>query len=230
MRQVVLDTETTGLDPASGDRVLEVAAIEIFNFMPTGAVFHRVIDPERDVPEEAARIHGFTAEMLRGKPLFRDIADDLLAFLGDSEIIAHNAAFDFGFLDSELLRLRRPRLERARMVCSLDVAKRRYPGLPNSLDALCRRLNVDNSMRDTHNALLDVKLLSQVFLELMGGKQPGLDLAASAPAKAMPGDIAVVPVFRTPRPIRVDDTALLAHAAFVVRLKDPVWLTEAFSG
>jgi DNA polymerase-3 subunit epsilon len=183
MRQIVLDTETTGLDPASGDRVIEIAAIELFNFVPTGGSFHRVLDPERDVPEESTRIHGFTTEMLRGKPRFAAIVDELLAFLGESEIVAHNAPFDFGFLDNEFRLAGRPKLDRARMVDSLEIAKRRYPGLPNSLDALCRRLGVDNSMRTTHNALLDVKLLAEVFLQLMGGKQPGLELAA-APARA----------------------------------------------
>ena len=122
VRQIVLDTETTGLDPASGDRVIEVAAIELFNFIPTGGTFHKVIDPERDVPEEATRVHGFTAEMLRGKPLFADIADELVAFLGEDEIIAHNAPFDFGFLDAEFVRAGRPKLDRARMVDSLDIA------------------------------------------------------------------------------------------------------------
>ncbi|NKC30459.1 DNA polymerase III subunit epsilon [Falsiroseomonas selenitidurans] len=226
MRQIVLDTETTGLDPASGDRVIEVAAIEIFNFMPTGATYHQLVDPERDIPEEATRVHGMTAEMLRGKPLFRDIADPMLAFLGESEIIAHNAPFDFGFLDAELVRAGRPRLDRSRMVDSLALAKRRYPGLPNSLDALCRRLGVDNSMRTSHNALLDVKLLAEVFLELMGGKQPGFELAATSSRPALPGAIVVAPVARTPRPITPSPAEREAHAAFVAkRLKDPLWLT-----
>jgi len=223
MRQVVLDTETTGLDPRAGDRVIEVAAIELFNFMPTGATFHRIIDPERDVPEESTRIHGFTAEMLRGKPRFADIAGDLLAFLGEDEIIAHNAPFDFGFLDAELIRAKRPRLDRARMVDSLEIAKRRYPGLPNSLDALCRRLGVDNSMRGTHNALLDVKLLAEIFLQLMGGKQPGLDLARETARR----EVEVLPAARvdwTPRPIIVQPEEAAAHAAFVARLKGALWL------
>jgi DNA polymerase-3 subunit epsilon len=228
MRQIVLDTETTGLDPASGDRVIEVAAIEIFNFMPTGATLHELVDPERDIPEEATRVHGMTLEMLRGKPLFRDIAGRMLDFLGDSEIIAHNAPFDFGFLDAELVRAGRQRLDRARMVDSLAVAKRRYPGLPNSLDSLCRRLGVDNTMRTAHNALLDVKLLAEVYLELMGGKQPGLELAARAARPAAPGSILVAPVARTPRPITPSEDELAAHAAFVAKkLKDPLWVSLA---
>jgi DNA polymerase-3 subunit epsilon len=231
MRQIVLDTETTGLDPASGDRVIEIAAIEIFNFLPTGGSFHRVLDPERDVPEDSTRIHGFTAEMLRGKPRFTAIVDELLDFLGESEIIAHNAPFDFGFLDSELERAGRPPLDRARMVDSLDIAKRRYPGMPNSLDALCRRLGVDNSMRTTHNALLDVKLLAEVFLQLMGGKQPGLELAA-APARRTGPDLVPdeSPVTRTPRPIVPSAAELEAHAAFAAaKLKGAVWLQPPFA-
>jgi DNA polymerase-3 subunit epsilon len=230
MRQIVLDTETTGLDPASGDRVIEVAAIELYNFMPTGQKFHVLIDPERDIPEEATRVHGFTAEMLRGKPRFADIADEMLAFLGEAEIVAHNAPFDFGFLDAELVRAGRPKLDRGRMVDSLEIAKRRYPGLPNSLDALCRRLGVDNSMRTSHNALLDVKLLAEVFLQLMGGKQPGFDLAAASARRAGPALVAEeAPVARTPRPIAPSAAELEAHAAFVARkLKDPLWQQPPF--
>jgi len=230
VRQIVLDTETTGLDPASGDRVIEVAAIELFNFVPTGGTFHKLVDPGRDIPPEATRVHGFTAEMLRGKPLFADIADELLDFLGEAEIVAHNAPFDFGFLDAELTRAGRPRLDRARMVDSLDIAKRRYPGLPNSLDALCRRLGVDNSMRTSHNALLDVKLLAEVFLALMGGKQPGLELASGPTRRGGATAAEEAPVARTPRPIVPSAEELAAHAAFVSKkLKDPLWLQPPFA-
>ena len=232
MRQIVLDTETTGFDPASGDRVIEVAAMELFNFVPTGGTFHKVIDPERDVPEEATRVHGFTYDMLRGKPRFADIAEDLLGFLGDAEIVAHNAPFDFGFLDAELVRAGRPKLDRARMVDSLDIAKRRYPGLPNSLDALCRRLGVDNSMRSSHNALLDVKLLAEVFLQLMGGKQPGFDLAANATRRTGPALTAedAAPLIRAPRPIVPTEAELAAHAEFVAKkVKEATWLQPPFA-
>jgi DNA polymerase-3 subunit epsilon len=231
MRQIVLDTETTGLDPASGDRVIEVAAIEIFNFLPTGGTFHRVIDPERDVPEESTRVHGFTYDMLRGKPRFADIAEEMLAFIGPSEIIAHNAPFDFGFLDAELVRAGRPKLDRARMVDSLDLARRRFPGQVNSLDALCRRLGVDNSMRTSHNALLDVKLLAEVFLQLMGGKQPGLELAAAPTRRAGPALVEeAAPATRTHRPMIPTEAELAAHAAFVTKkLKEPLWLQPPFA-
>jgi len=231
MRQIVLDTETTGFDPATGDRVIEVAAIELYNFMPTGQQYHVLVDPERDIPEEATRVHGMTYDMLRGKPLFSAIADEMLAFLGDSEIIAHNAPFDFGFLDAELVRAGRPKLDRARMVDSLDIAKRRYPGLPNSLDALCRRLGVDNSMRTSHNALLDVKLLAEVYLQLMGGKQPGLDLSATPTRHAGPAlEADAAPFVRTPRPIIPTEAELAAHAAFVAKkVKEAVWLQPPFA-
>ncbi len=222
-RALVLDTETTGLDPKTGDRVLEVAVIEVVNLMPTGKHFHRLIDPERDVPPEASRVHGFTRDMLAGKPLFAAILPDLLAFLGDDPVIAHNAPFDFGFLDAEFDRAGAPRIARSRMVDTLEMAKKRYPGLPNSLDALCRRFEIDLSERTTHNALLDVRLLSQVYLELMGGKQPTLVLARTI-GGVRAGE-AAAPVQRTPRPIVPTAEDLERHAAFVARLKDPVWAT-----
>jgi DNA polymerase-3 subunit epsilon len=228
-RHIVLDTETTGLEPQQGDRMLEIAAVEIVNLVPTGRFFHRLIDPERDVPPEATRIHGFTLEMLCGKPRFAEIVEPLLDFLGEAPIIAHNAVFDFDFLDAELRLCGRPALDRARMLCSLELAKRRFPGLPNSLDALCRRFGIDCSMRTSHNALLDTRLLAQVYLELMGGRQPGLMLAAAllrptaAAAAAARGQ-------RTPRPILPSAAELAAHAAFLTKLKDPLWLAPAFLG
>jgi DNA polymerase-3 subunit epsilon len=228
MRELVLDTETTGLDPATGDRVIEIAAIEIVNLVPTGRHFHTLLDPERDVPEESTRIHGFTAEMLIGKPKFPAVLDEFLAFLGEDPIVAHNAPFDFGFLDAELKRAGAAALDRARMVDSLAIAKRKFPGLPNSLDALCRRLGVDNSMRTSHNALLDVKLLAQVYLELMGGKQPGLVLAAAAVAAPV-ATLGGLEGERVVRPIVPDVAALEAHAAFLAKLNDPIWLKPPFA-
>jgi DNA polymerase-3 subunit epsilon len=226
MRQLVLDTETTGLDPGTGDRVIEIAAIELVNLIPTGQTYHVVLDPERDVPEESTRIHGFTAEMLRGKPRFVEVVQEFLGFLGGDPIVAHNAPFDFGFLDGELKRVGSPPLDRARMVDSLALAKKRFPGMPNSLDALCRRFGVDNSMRTSHNALLDVKLLAQVYLELMGGKQPGLHLAAvvQTPVVRLDG----LTRARTPRPITPSAAEQEAHLAFLKRLKEPLWLAPPF--
>jgi DNA polymerase-3 subunit epsilon len=228
MRQIVLDTETTGLDPLTGDRVIEVAAVELVNLLPTGEVFHSLIDPERDIPAEASRIHGFTNGDVAGKPKFADIADALLAFFGDSEIIAHNAPFDFGFLDAELLRCNRPALDRRRMIDSLAMAKARYPGMPNNLDALCRRLGVDNSMRGSHNAILDCQLLAQVYLEMMGGKQPGLELAAKAAPRLVTLDVEKVE--RGALLIAPPAEALAAHEAFVkAKIKDAIWLKPPFA-
>ena len=228
MRQIVLDTETTGLDPLTGDRVIEVAAVELFNLLPTGEAFHSVIDPERDIPAEASRIHGFTNGDVAGKPKFAAIADQLLKFLGDADIIAHNAPFDFGFLDAELFRCQRPPLDRRRMIDSLAMAKLRYPGMPNNLDALCRRLGVDNSMRGNHNAILDCQLLAQVYLEMMGGKQPGLELAAKAAPRLVALDVEVV----EREALRITPSAELvsAHEAFVsAKVKEALWLKPPFT-
>ena len=222
-RALILDTETTGLDPATGDRVLEVAAIEVVNLMPTGRHFHKLINPERDVPPEATKVHGFTASMLADKPLFAAILPELLEFLGEDPVIAHNAPFDFKFLDYEFDRCGTPRIPRTRMVDTLDMAKKRFPGLPNSLDALCRRFGIDLSARTTHNALLDVQLLGQVYLELMGGKQPGLALATTLGGNRTGLATTAGPVARTPRPIANTPEEMERHAAFVGKLKDPVW-------
>jgi DNA polymerase-3 subunit epsilon len=222
-RSVLFDTETTGLDPATGDRIIEFAAIELLRDLPTARVFHRLIDPERDIPEEATRIHGFTRSDLMGKPKFADIVDELLAFLGDAPLIAHNAAFDFAFVNAELARLGRPPLDPSRMIDTLALAKARFPGMPNSLNALCGRFNIDLSERITHNALLDCRLLADVYVELTGGRQRGLQLTGSSL-----GETAIIYTAtgtRTPRPILPSEAELAAHAAFLLRLKDPVWLS-----
>ena len=228
MRQIVLDTETTGLDPLTGDRVIEVAAVELFNLLPTGEAFHSVIDPERDIPAEASRIHGLTNGDVAGKPKFASIADQLLKFLGDADIIAHNAPFDFGFLDAELFRCQRRPLDRRRMIDSLAMAKTRFPGMPNNLDALCRRLGVDNSMRGNHNAVLDCQLLAQVYLEMMGGKQPGLELAAKAAPRIV--NLEVEAVQRDAVVITPSAEALAVHEVFVSgKIKEALWLKPPFT-
>jgi DNA polymerase-3 subunit epsilon len=221
-RAVLFDTETTGLEPQIGHRVIEVAALELLNDLPTGRHFHTLIDPERDVPEDATRIHGFTLADLAGKPRFAQIVDDLLAFLGDGKLIAHNAPFDFAFLDAEFLRLGRAALSVDRMIDTLALAKARFPGMPNSLDALCRRFSIDVSARATHNALLDCRLLADVYVELTGGRQRGLWLPAEKTTVELviythSGD-------RIPRPIAPSKEELAAHAAFVAQLQDPLWL------
>lgn len=228
MRAVLFDTETTGLDPLTGDRVIEVAAIELINDLPTRTTFHRLIHPQRDIPEEAGRVHGITLDRLRDAPRFEEIVDDLLAFLGDGALVAHNAPFDFGFLDAELARCGRPALDRGRMVDTLALAKARFPGMPNSLDALCRRFGIDLSERTTHNALLDCRLLAEVYVELTGGRQrallPGGDVAEQA---AMPVAQYEAVRERTPRPIVPSAAEQDAHAAFVEKkVKDALWRAE----
>jgi len=224
-RSVLFDTETTGLDSLNGDRIIEFAGLELINDLPTGEYFHCLIDPERDVPADATRIHGFTNAHLQGKPKFADIASQLLEFIGDDPLVAHNAPFDFGFLDAEFARLRLPALDRGRMVDTLALAKQRFPGMPNSLDALCRRFEIDLSARTSHNALLDCKLLADVYVELTGGRQRGLSLVSEGgPSLAMASYAHTGP--RTPRPFVPDAAALAAHAAFVRKLKDPIWPAE----
>jgi DNA polymerase-3 subunit epsilon len=222
IRTVLFDTETTGLDPLNGDRVIEVAALELLNDLPTGKHFHALIDPQCDIPSEASRVHGFTNGDLVGKPLFAAVAQPLADFFADSKLIAHNAEFDFSFLNMEFGRAGLPLLGRDRMIDSLALAKIRFPGMPNSLDALCRRFGIDLSARTTHNALLDCKLLAEVYVELTGGRQRGLLLDAQDIRGPVTVYVHAGP--RSPRPIVPTDAELAAHAAFVTRIKEPVWL------
>ncbi len=220
-RSVLFDTETTGLDPATGDRVIEIAAIELINDLPTDRHYHALLDPERDIPDEVIRIHGISNADVAGKPRFAQVADDLLAFLGDGRLVAHNAPFDFGFLNAELARIGRPPLAPERMIDSLALARTRFPGMPNSLDALCRRFGIDLSARTTHNALLDCKLLAQVYVELTGGRPRGLTLQSESRARqTVSYEYAER---RTPRPIQPSEAELAAHETFLARLKDPIW-------
>lgn len=221
-RAVLFDTETTGLEWVQGHRVIEVAALELVNDLPTGRHFHALIDPERDIPEDASRIHGLTASHVAGKPRFAALAYGLLEFFGDGKLIAHNAPFDFGFLNAELARLGLPPLAPARMIDTLALAKTRFPGMPNSLDALCRRFAIDISARTTHNALLDCRLLAEVYVELTGGRQRGLLLATAKTPVAVAVYTHAGP--RAPRPILPSEAELSAHVALLGRLKDPVWL------
>ncbi len=220
-RSIVFDTETPGLDPAGGHRVIEIACVELIRDLPSGQVFHVLVDPERDIPEDATRVHGLTRAHLAGKPRFADVADAMLDFMGDAKLIAHNAPFDFGFLDAELARTGRGALDRARMVDTAAMARLRFPGLPNSLDALCRRYGIDLSERTSHNALLDCRLLSDVYIELTGGRQPALLLEAEG--IVLPAITYEATERRRPVLIALDDVALARHAAFVARLKNPIW-------
>lgn len=220
-RSILFDTETTGVDPLQGDRIIEIAALELMRGLPTGRHFHCLVDPERDMPEEVTKVHGFTRADLIGKPKFAEIVDSFLAFIGDDPLVAHNAPFDFGFLNAEFARLRMDALHPGRMIDTLALARSKYPGLPNSLDALCRRFSIDLSERTTHNALLDCRLLAEVYIELTGGRQHGLTLAVAGQAETQ----FTYRFTEERRPIRIvpDAAAEAAHAAFISRLKDAVW-------
>ncbi len=221
-RSILFDTETTGLDPLTGDRLIEIAALELIRDLPTGLTFHRLVDPERDIDPDATRVHGLTRADLQGKPRFAAIVDELLAFIGDDPLVAHNATFDFNFLNAELSRVGRPAIHVSRKVDTLEIARGRFPGLPNSLDALCRRFGIDLSERTSHNALLDCRLLADVYIELTGGRQRGLSLATDG-GQAVPTVVYHASASRLPRRIVLDAATLAAHAAFVARLKEPVW-------
>ncbi len=223
LREIVLDTETTGLDPAEGHRIVEVAAVELIDRLPSGRTFQSYLDPERDVPEEARRVHGLTREFLADFPTFAEAADELLGFLADSPLVIHNAAFDLKFLNAELARIGREPLSSARVIDTLALAQRRFPGAPASLDALCRRFAIDASARTVHGALLDCQLLAEVYLHLSGGRQTALGLAPAAAATlALPGAAPVRRV-RAPRPHAPSAEEEAAHAALVATLVDPVW-------
>ena len=229
MREIVLDTETTGLDPEEGHRVVEIGAVELVNHLPTGRVFHEYINPERDMPAEAEKIHGISSDFLEDKPVFSAIAESFLKFLeedGQGEtmpgtLVIHNAAFDMKFLNSELARLGHDPIGGGRVIDSLQLARQRFPGAPANLDALCRRFDVDSSARTKHGALLDSELLAEVYLGLIGGRQPNLDLAVKADRGQE-----VVEKKREPRPARAHAASqdeLAAHEQFLERIKDPLW-------
>ncbi len=222
MREIVLDTETTGLDPASGHRVVEVACLELINHLPSGRQFQRYLNPERDVPDDAYAVHGLSAAFLADKPRFAEVAEDLLAFIGSAPLVIHNAEFDLRFLNAELALLGRPSLDPSAAVDTLQLARRKFPGAPASLDALCRRFGIDNSARGLHGALLDAELLSEVYLELIGGRQAGLDLV-QAEVMAAAATAASAGPARPPRPHAPSPDELAAHAALLDRLKRPIW-------
>ena len=226
MREIVLDTETTGLDPSSGHRLVEIGCIELVNRFPTGRTFHRYVNPERDIPAEAFAVHGISAEFLKDKPGFAAIADELLAFLGDAALVIHNAQFDLGFINAELERAARPLLPRERLVDTLLLARRKYPAGPNRLDDLCARYAIDNSRRTKHGALLDAELLAEVYVELIGARQATLVLVDTNAGNGQA--IAGVATLRTRAaalPIRVTPADREAHRSFVATLgAAPIWI------
>ena len=222
MREIVLDTETTGFDPESGDRIVEIGAIELIGHVPTENVFHEYIDPERSMPQEAFEVHGLGDDFLRGKPKFAELGQKFLDFVGDAKLVIHNAAFDMKFLNAELKWMGLPQIPFDRAIDTLDIARRRFPGSPASLDALCRRFGIDNSARTLHGALLDSEILAEVYLELIGGRQPDFGLSTSASSSG--GAISVENWTPPPRPralgSRITAAEQEAHAAFVAKLGD----------
>lgn len=226
MREIVFDTETTGFDPKTGDRMVEIGCVEMVNRVETGATFHAYYNPERAMPAAAEAVHGLSDVFLSDKPLFRDGAEELLAFLGDAPLVAHNASFDFGFLNNELEHAGLVPISLDRMVDTVAIARKKHPGAKNSLDALCTRYGIDRSHRVKHGALLDAELLAQVYVELTGGRQIGLELAAdTAPSivTAQPLDTESSRVFRTPRPHNATPEELARHQAFINTISTPIW-------
>jgi len=226
LREICLDTETTGLDPAQGDRIIEICCVELENHVPTGKDFYTLVNPQREIPAEATRIHGITAEKLIGAPLFADIADAFLEFIGDAPLVIHNAEFDLKFLNAELARLSKPVIVTTRGVDTIEIAKRRFPGARYSLDELCRRFSIDLSVRTLHGAKVDTLLLAQVYLELIGGRQANLQLASWETANIREIEVDLRPAQTRPAPLppRLDDAERMAHARFVsAELKDAVW-------
>jgi len=224
MREVILDTETTGLDPAAGHRLVEIGCVELINHLPSGQVFQRYLNPEQPMPMEAFEVHGLSDEFLADKPLFPQVAEAFLAFIGDAPLIIHNADFDMKFLNWELKLAGYAVLPKSRAVDTVAMARRKYPGSPASLDALCRRFGIDNSGREKHGALLDAELLAEVYLELIGGREPGLELAALPPGGASAsGGEAATRQRREPRPHAPTAEEAAAHAAFLKKLTNPIW-------
>jgi len=223
VREIILDTETTGLDPSSGDRIVEIGCIETHNHMATGEFFHCYVDPERDMPEGAFAVHGLSREFLSDKPKFAEIADRFLEFVGDAPLVIHNAEFDLRFLDAELARLGKAAIERSRTVDTVALARRRFPGAQANLDALCRRFEIDLTRREKHGALLDAELLAEVYLYLMGGRQPGLDLHVDA----VTIDVSeTVNSERPTRPARAhapSSAEAAAHEELLDQITEPLW-------
>lgn len=225
MREIVLDTETTGFSPEEGDRIVEIGAVELLNHMPTGRVYHQYINPLRDMPTSAFEVHGLSAEFLSDFPVFETVADDFLAFIGDAKLVIHNAAFDMKFLNAELGWARKSVLPMDQAIDTLMIARSKFPGSPASLDALCRRFGVDNSAREKHGALLDSEILAEVYLELIGGVQPDFALTA---AKTEKGE-EIRKIGARPRPLaaRITDAESAAHEAFVAKLGDAALWVKA---
>ncbi len=232
MREIVLDTETTGINPRDGHRIIEIGALELMHHLPTGRCLHLYINPERDIDDGAIEVHGITLEFLAKKPIFADVVDEFLAFIGSDPLVIHNASFDMAFINAELTRIDRPVLGMGQSIDTLAMARKKFPGAQANLDALCRRFEIDNTHRNLHGALLDADLLASVYIELLGGRQPGLllDAEQKPKSKALQDGVAEDSYLQTHvkniRAIRAHaptDDELKAHAKFLASLKDPVW-------
>jgi DNA polymerase-3 subunit epsilon len=222
MHEIVLDTETTGLDPAAGHRIVEIGAVELLNRLPTGRTFHVYVNPERDMPREAEAVHGLSSAFLNEKPVFSEIAQEFINFIADATLVIHNASFDMAFINAELAFLGLPAIQPDRVVDTLHVARQKHPGAPASLDALCRRYGIDNSKRTKHGALLDSELLAEVYLELTGGRQTALTLETSVTKRSFTRDLSISTTMQRLRPLprRLTDQERAAHQAFVADLGD----------
>lgn len=230
MREIVFDTETTGLSPQNGDRLVEIGCVELYNRVETGRSYHSYFNPGRPMPTDAELVHGLSDRFLSDKPPFERACEALLDFVGDSPLVAHNAGFDFGFINHELGACGRPTICASRMVDTLALARHKFPGAKHSLDALCTRFGIDRSIRIKHGALIDAQLLAQVYVELTGGRQIGLGLVAEAIEEALPpvaapslGEATLVAMIRTPRPHAPSEDELARHVAFLERIKNPIW-------
>ena len=230
MREIILDTETTGMEPSEGHRLVEIGCVELVNQIPTGRTWHHYLNPERDVPQEAVAVHGLTREFLKDKPVFSQLYTDFIEFVGDATLVIHNAAFDMKFINAELAAVGHAAIPPRRVIDTVAMARKKFPGSPASLDALCRRFGIDNSNRTLHGALLDAQLLSEVYLELLGGRQHGLGLGAQTAALAAENSTLIAAatepaqrVFREARPHSPSEEELAAHAALREALKDNLW-------
>ncbi|MCL4117164.1 UNVERIFIED_CONTAM: hypothetical protein GTU68_065012 [Idotea baltica] len=225
MREIVWDTETTGFDPVSGDRLVEIGAVELEKHLPTGRVYHQYINPERDMPDGAFQVHGLSIDFLKDHPTFKEVGQDFLDFVGDGILIAHNATFDMKFINAELGWAKLPTIPMSQSLDSLELARKKFPGAQNSLDALCRRFGVDNSAREKHGALLDSEILAEVYLELIGGRQPdfSLNVVAGTDTQTTHSDWVATPR-QTPLPSKLSQDEIAAHGEFIGKLgENAIW-------
>lgn len=226
-REIILDTETTGLDPASGHRVVEIGCVEIIGGIRSGKFFHSYLNPERDVPDEVVRVHGLTTQFLQDKPIFAEKVEEFLEFIAEDMLVIHNAAFDMRFVNAELTRLGFPALPSSRAIDTVLLARQKFPGAPASLDALCKRFEIDLSARDKHGALLDAELLAEVYLELTGGRQAALALEAARDGNATASGLSSRQEALPARSFPPAPEELAAHAGLLEKIKNPLWLADA---